>query len=249
MATSFRRVRGYHKLIEHMLPKLDLLVTLDLRMSNTARYSDYVLPAAGYYEKDDIAWSSALAPFSHPTVKAVPPVGESKTDWEFHCLLLKKIQELARARGITTYRDRHGEARRLDECYDDFTFQGRFTEDNPEDLLQEILEISTNLNGISWTNWRRRASSASRGGHGGRHIGNSADIEPNETIVANSWHVQNKVPWPTLTRRLQFYIDHPFYPGDGRGAAGAQGRSADRRRLPVADDGRAQPVVDPCGLA
>ena len=29
--------------------------------------------------------------------------------------------------------------------------------------------------------------------------------------MANSWHVQKKIPWPTLTRRLQFYIDHPFY--------------------------------------
>ena len=43
------------------------------------------------------------------------------------------------------------------------------------------------------------------------YIGNATDVEPNETIVANSWHVQKKMPWPTLTRRLQFYIDHPFF--------------------------------------
>jgi len=208
----FRRVRSYQKLIEHMLPKLDLLVTLDWRMSNTARYSDYVLPAAGYYEKNDIAWSSALAPFSHPTIKAVPPVGDSKSDWEFHCLLLKKIQELARARGITSYRDRHGEPRRLDECYDDFTFQGRFTEDNPEDLLQEMLEITTNLNGIGWNQLAAKGFERfSEVGMGVVHIGNSADIAPDETIVGNSWQVQKKIPWPTLTRRLQFYVDHPFY--------------------------------------
>ncbi len=209
---TFRRVRGYHKLLEHMLPKLDLLVTVDWRMSNTARYSDYVLPAAGYYEKDDIAWSSGLAPFSHPTVEAVPPVGDSKTDWEFHCLLLKKIQERARARGVTTYVDRHGDERRLDECYEDFTFQRRFTEDNPQALLQEILEISTNLNGIGWSELAEKGFERFTGvGTGVVHIGNSADIAPHETIVANSWHVQQKVPWPTLTRRLQFYIDHPFY--------------------------------------
>ena len=35
-----------------------------------------------------------------------------------------------------TFQPRHGGERRLDECYDDFTFQGRFTEHNPEDLLQ-----------------------------------------------------------------------------------------------------------------
>jgi nitrate reductase alpha subunit len=43
------------------------------------------------------------------------------------------------------------------------------------------------------------------------YIGNSSDIEPDQTIVSNSWHVQKKVPWPTLTRRIQFYIDHRFY--------------------------------------
>jgi DMSO reductase family type II enzyme molybdopterin subunit len=208
----FRRARGYHKLIEHMLPKLDLLVTVELRMSNTARYSDYVLPAAGYDEKDDITWSSALSPFCHPTLEAIPPVGESKTDWEFHCLLLKKIQERARARGVTSYVDRHGGERRLDQCYDDFTFQGRFREDNPQELLQEMLEVSTNLNGIGWDELKAKGFERFTGvGMGVVHIGNSSDIEPDETIVANSWHVQKKIPWPTLTRRLQFYIDHPFH--------------------------------------
>ncbi len=209
---TFRRVRGYHKLIEHMLPKLDLLVTVEIRMSNTARYSDYVLPAAGYYEKDDITWSSALTPFCHPTTEAVKPVGDSKTDWEFHCLLLKKVQELARARGVSTFIDRRGEERRLDECYDDFTFQRRFTEDNPEDLLQVMLEMSTNLNGKSWDELTEKGFERFTGvGTGVVHIGNAADIEPDETIVANSWYVQQKIPWPTLTRRLQFFIDHPFY--------------------------------------
>jgi DMSO reductase family type II enzyme molybdopterin subunit len=209
---TFRRVRSYHKLVEHLLPKLELLVTLELRMSNTARYSDYVLPAAGWYEKDDITWSSALAPFSHAAIEAVKPVGDSKTDWAFYCLLLKKIQELARARGVTTFVDRQGEERRLDQIYDDFSYRGRFTEDNPEDVLQEILEVSTNLNGKSWHELKakgfERFTDVSMGVV---YVGNASDIKPDETIVANSWYVQKKMPWPTLTRRLQFYIDHPFY--------------------------------------
>jgi len=43
------------------------------------------------------------------------------------------------------------------------------------------------------------------------YIGNAADIEADQTIVANSWHTEKKIPWPTLTRRMQFYIDHPFF--------------------------------------
>ncbi len=208
----FRRARGYHKLLEHMLPKLDLMVTVDWRMSNSARYSDYVLPAAGYYEKNDIAWNSGCSPYSHVTLKAVEPVGDSKTDWAFHCLILKAIQQRAIARGVTTYKDRHGGERRLDECYDDFTFQRRFTEDNPEDLLQEMLSMNDNLGGISWQELKDKGHERFTSvGTGVIHISNSGDIEPNETLVANSWHVQKKIPWPTLTRRLQFYIDHPLY--------------------------------------
>jgi DMSO reductase family type II enzyme molybdopterin subunit len=84
-----RRVRGYDKLIENFLPKLDLLVALDWRMSNTALYSDYVFPAAGWYEKDDITWATPIAPFAHALTRATDPLAESKTDWEFHCLYLK----------------------------------------------------------------------------------------------------------------------------------------------------------------
>jgi nitrate reductase alpha subunit len=42
-------------------------------------------------------------------------------------------------------------------------------------------------------------------------IGNATDFATNETITANTWHTNDKLPWPTLTRRMQFYIDHPFY--------------------------------------
>jgi DMSO reductase family type II enzyme molybdopterin subunit len=209
---TFRRARGYHKLIEHMLPKLDLAVTVDFRMSNTARYSDYVLPAAGYYERDDIAWGHGTAPYSHATTEAVKPVGNSKTDWSFHCLLVKKIQERAIARGITNFTDRHGEQRRLDEVYDDFTFQGRYTEDNPQDLLRDMLEMTENLDGITWDELKAAGHKRFSGvGTSPVHISNASDIEPGKPLVANSWHVQKKIPWPTLTRRMQFYIDHPFH--------------------------------------
>jgi nitrate reductase alpha subunit len=171
-----------------------------------------VLPAAGWYEKDDITWASAMAPFSHATTRAVEPLAESKTDWEFHCLFLKKLQQRARERRLRDFVDRHGEKRRLDEVYDDFTFGGRFTEDNPEALLEEILSLTTNLNGADWQELKAKGYLRFTGvGTSVTYIGNSADIEPGETIVANSWHVQKKLPWPTLTRRMQFYIDHPFY--------------------------------------
>ncbi len=61
--------------------KLDLLVTLDFRMSGTPLYSDVVLPAAVWYEKHDIS-STDLHPFLHTFNPAVAPSYEARTDWD-----------------------------------------------------------------------------------------------------------------------------------------------------------------------
>ena len=48
--------------------KLDLVTTLDFRMSSTCVYSDIVLPTATWYEKDDLN-TSDMHPFIHPSVE------------------------------------------------------------------------------------------------------------------------------------------------------------------------------------
>ena len=63
--------------------KLDLLVTLDFRMSTTCLYSDIVLPTASWYEKNDLN-TSDMHPFIHPLSTAVDPVWQSRSDWEIY---------------------------------------------------------------------------------------------------------------------------------------------------------------------
>ena len=58
--------------------KLDLLVTLDFRMSTTCVYSDIVLPTATWYEKNDLN-TSDMHPFIHPLSSAVDPAWESRS--------------------------------------------------------------------------------------------------------------------------------------------------------------------------
>ncbi|MBD3679027.1 MAG: nitrate reductase subunit alpha [Rhodobacteraceae bacterium] len=74
--------------------KLDLLVTIDFRMSTTAVYSDIVLPTASWYEKNDLN-TSDMHPFIHPLQAAVDPAYESKSDWEIFKAIAKKFQEVA----------------------------------------------------------------------------------------------------------------------------------------------------------
>ncbi|MDE2436714.1 MAG: nitrate reductase subunit alpha [Sphingomonadales bacterium] len=74
--------------------KLDLLVTLDFRMSTTCVYSDIVLPTASWYEKDDLN-TSDMHPFIHPLSAAVDPVWESRSDWEIYKGIAKTFSEVA----------------------------------------------------------------------------------------------------------------------------------------------------------
>jgi nitrate reductase alpha subunit len=74
--------------------KLDLLCTLDFRMSTTGLYSDIVLPTASWYEKNDLN-TSDMHPFIHPLSAAVDPVFESRTDWGIYKSIAKKFSEVA----------------------------------------------------------------------------------------------------------------------------------------------------------
>lgn len=76
--------------------KLDLMVDIDFRMSGTAVYSDIVLPAATWYEKSDLS-STDMHPFIHPFNPAVPPLWESKSDWETFKMIAKIFSEMAQA--------------------------------------------------------------------------------------------------------------------------------------------------------
>ena len=77
--------------------KMDLVVDLNFRMDTTALYSDIVLPAATWYEKDDIN-STDMHSFINPMQEAVAPAWESKPDWNIFTELAKKMSEMAGGR-------------------------------------------------------------------------------------------------------------------------------------------------------
>ncbi|MDO9090167.1 MAG: nitrate reductase subunit alpha, partial [Burkholderiaceae bacterium] len=73
--------------------KLDLLVTLDFRMSTTCLYSDIVLPTATWYEKNDLN-TSDMHPFIHPLSTAVDPAWQSRSDWDIYKGFAKTFSEV-----------------------------------------------------------------------------------------------------------------------------------------------------------
>jgi nitrate reductase alpha subunit len=75
--------------------KMDLVVDLNFRMDTSALYSDIVLPAASWYEKADLN-STDMHSFIHPLSAAIPPVWESKTDWEIFREIARVTSEVAK---------------------------------------------------------------------------------------------------------------------------------------------------------
>lgn len=76
------------------LGKMDLIVDLNFRMDTSALYSDIVLPAATYYEKDDLS-STDMHSYIHPLQAAVPPCWEAKSDWAIFRDLAWHTQQIA----------------------------------------------------------------------------------------------------------------------------------------------------------
>ena len=74
--------------------KLDLLVTLDFRMSTTCVYSDIVLPTATWYEKNDLN-TSDMHPFIHPLSSAADPAWDARSDWEIFKGIARTFSDVA----------------------------------------------------------------------------------------------------------------------------------------------------------
>lgn len=66
--------------------KLDLLLSLDFRMTSTTLFSDVVLPAATWHEKHDLS-STDMHPYVHSFNPAIAPPWQTRTDLDaFHSI-------------------------------------------------------------------------------------------------------------------------------------------------------------------
>ena len=77
--------------------KLDLLVSVDVYMSDTGAYADVILPECTYLERTDpVMEASGLAPKIRLRQQVVPPQGDAKPSWQIY-------QGLAKAAGLGAY--------------------------------------------------------------------------------------------------------------------------------------------------
>jgi nitrate reductase alpha subunit len=75
--------------------KLDLVTTVDFRMTGSALLSDIVLPAATWYEKHDIS-TTDMHPYVHAFNPAISPPWQARTDWDTFSGLADQVSELSK---------------------------------------------------------------------------------------------------------------------------------------------------------
>ena len=123
--------------------KLETIVGMTPHMSVTAMYSDYVLPVADHYEREDFTMEGRT-PYVQAISEAVPPLGESKDDWDvLEIASLAAISEPRAARGIAPGRGIRSSASRSSWDYTKFH------------------EIFTTLSAPGWQHEEGHAHSAS----------------------------------------------------------------------------------------
>lgn len=208
-----RRTRGGQRmLLEHLWPRLEMVVTVDWRLGGAALWSDVVLPVAAEGERVELHGANSHA-FERAVSEKVrePPPGV-RSEWEVFAGLAAAISARARARGLSGFRDHLGGQRSFEAV--PAAFGGERPRD-PEAVLDEILRDSalsgnlpegTTLSSLrrqGWVSPRRlpRAVAALAGG----------DLVVGEPFVAYRRHVEEGLPFPTLTGRAQFYVDHPWW--------------------------------------
>ena len=196
-------------MLEEMWPKLKVAVSLDQKMCFTGMHSDYYLPAAGYYEKSGIKYPMAYAPYLHYCDAAVPPLGESKDEWEVYWLLTKEMERIAQERNLEPFTDCGEEPIDYKELNKIFSFQGRFGPKDAEGVSAAIIDASPAAGGVTIAELKKK------GIH--RFVSAGDSIAPT-AIYNTDWNgegvlnpftyfTKHKWRWPTQTGRQQYYID------------------------------------------
>jgi anaerobic selenocysteine-containing dehydrogenase len=210
-----RRQRGGQvMLLEHLWPKLKMIVSIDYRINTTGLYSDYILPAAQHYEKFGTSMPSIHHLNTVLIEPAVDPPDEAMSDRQIGLMMLKKLEERAKAREMTEITNQEGLPISLAGLWDRATFNGELEDDEAafdesirDGAVYGVLPEGTTLEtlrqkgAVRWTGWGVM-------GHG---LAQASTIKPDEVHNPFRWHTEEKVPYPTLTRRAQYYIDHEWF--------------------------------------
>jgi nitrate reductase alpha subunit len=168
-------------------------------------YSDYVLPIAHHYERQDYMLE-ARTPYVQILDAAVPPLGESVDDWRAFERLTRAISERAKARGVAPLQDSfYGQPvpRDMTRYHELFTMGGKITD--TRDVIQFLINLDEGVPKVPFEELAKKGIM--------RNLDTDRVVygpgAPYGSVMIRA--VERKEPYPTLTGRQQFYLDHPWF--------------------------------------
>jgi len=210
-----RRQRGGARmLLEHLWPKLKMIVSVDWRINTTGLHADYILPAAQHYEKVNQPYSSPMHMHVLMIDKAAEPPGEARSEWQIIQGMARALQTRAKQRGVKPWLRRNGEPIELENLWHFVTKKGELADDAK--LMNEVLCDSARLGTLppdtNLEKLREKGIVRAIGwGNSSMMQCQQSPIEPDKTHAPFRNHVEQLKPYPTLNRRASFYIDHEWY--------------------------------------
>jgi DMSO reductase family type II enzyme molybdopterin subunit len=212
---TLRRTRGGKKAVfDNLWPQLTKVVCVDYRMSQTALHADIVLPAAQHYEKTGFGMPGPYTMFLSLGEAAVAPHAEARGEWEMFGALCRSIAERAEQRGLESFMHTGGVPRRYDELWDLFTLNGTLvdSESFAKEALADAVASGNMPEGTTLETFRKKGHSHYKDwAFIAMAKANASPFPRGETHSPLRNHLELGHPYPTLTRRAQFLIDHPWY--------------------------------------
>ncbi len=213
MGNVLRHSRMGDRIRDTLFARAKLIVDVNFRVSETGRQADIVLPSAGWYEKIGIKYIASFVPYITLGDRATDPLAEARPEWEIFSRLAAKVAEEATRQGVPATRGFRGDECELAGLGERFTDGGRFGPEGQEDALRFVLKVSGASKDIDLEKLRKEGGAvriASLGPAGGT-AGIFSEYSQTEPVVPLRDFVEKKQPYPTLTGRQQFYIDHPWF--------------------------------------
>jgi DMSO reductase family type II enzyme molybdopterin subunit len=195
---------------EDAFGKLESIIVATPDMSVTAMYADYVLPVAHHYERKDFMLEPRT-PYAQVLDEAVPPLGESMDDFAVYEKLAAAISARATERDIAPIDDVFmgfmPVSRDLKKYHSQFTMGGKIR--STEDVINFMLRINP---AVPVNNFKEFAQQGMV-----RNVDTDGVIygedSPYGSVMLRAW--ENKTPYPTLTGRQQYYLDHDWFMEEG----------------------------------
>lgn len=224
-ANYINQAKGFNDLVNNLLPKIDLIVDVNVRMDTSALYADVVLPAASMFEKWDLN-TTDLHSFAIPFTPVVDPQWQSRTDWQIWRSLAAALAgtgfvfDDVMPDGTTMHRD----FRKLPSYFDTLNANGADVS-NDRDAVQFILSNAKETSSVGMTvdgNYRPASDAdlallpdSSIVKHpkrfGATSEGWTTTLKPGVAYYGFQRMFEELRPLGTMVGRQQFYIDHDWY--------------------------------------